>query len=277
MFERLGKLFQPSSTDDTADSAPGKTDPQTASGSASGTWSRTSIDGHAVELFEPHQSESPAACVLFLHGHGRVMLSDNAVFSELLARHNLAAVAPDGARSWWLDETCSDFSTERTPHDFLLNSILPLIEDRWQIQPPHVALLGISMGGQGALQLSYRNARTFPIVAAISPAIDFHILHGQGLPLDEMFRTSEDARQATVVLNLHPLDWPRHQWFCCDPQDDDWFDGCVRLGMKLSSSGILHERDLDTSAGGHTWDYFNHMAPAAFEHLSKSLKAVANA
>jgi hypothetical protein len=86
-----------------------------------------------------------------------------------------------------------------------------------------------------------------------------------------MFPDAEAARQATVVLNLQPLAWPRHQFFCCDPADHDWFDGCARLGMKLFSSGILHERDLETTGGGHSWDYFNRMAAPALTHIAANL------
>ena len=240
---------------------------------ASGKWTTELVEGRSVEIFQPNGAEAPTGCVLYLHGHGKVMLSENATFTDLLQQHNLVAVCPDGARSWWMDRVCDDFSTEHSPQDWIVEYLLPLIEQRWNIEPPQIALLGISMGGQGALQLSFRYAAQFPVVAAISPAVDFHQLYGQGLPLDQMFSDIEDARQATVVLNLHPLAWPRYQWFCCDPTDSDWMDGCVRLGMKLSSSGILHERDLETSAGGHTWEYFNHMAPKAFEHIVKGLKA----
>ncbi len=45
--------------------------------------------------------------------------------------------------------------------------------------------------------------------------------------------------------------------------------------MKLSSSGILHERDFDTSAGGHSWEYFNKMAPAAIQHIVQGLSTPA--
>ncbi|MCP4170927.1 MAG: esterase family protein [Fuerstiella sp.] len=234
-------------------------------------WSSTEIDGHRVGVFDPGLEHPPAGCVLFLHGHGRVMLDSNQTFSALFRQHNLAAVCPDGQRSWWMDRICSEFSAEVSAQQWLMDRVLPFVQERWQIEPPGIALLGVSMGGQGALQLSYRHAAHFPVVAAISPAVDFHQLCGRGLPLDDMFQDAEDARQATVVLNLHPLAWPRKQWYCCDPNDTDWFDGCARLGMKLSSSGILHERDLDTSAGGHTWEYFNHMAPTALQHIVDGL------
>jgi len=258
MLRALGKFFKPS---------------WTQRADVVSSWSVVEVDARRVSVFGP-VSEKPAGCVLFLHGHAGVGLTENRVFSQLFQDHNLTAVCPDGGRSWWMDCICPDFDFDVTPMQWLRESIVPFIETQWQIGPPRIALLGVSMGGQGALQLAYRHARDFPVVAAISPAVDFHQLHGQGLPLDIMYKTAEDARQDTVVLNLHPLAWPRHQFLCCDPKDADWFDGCSRLAMKLSSSGIMHERDFQTSAGGHSWDYFNHMAPAAVEHIARGLAAV---
>ncbi len=232
------------------------------------------MDDRRVDVFAPSGDTTPTACVLFLHGHGQLMLNNNAVFSELFQRHGLAAVCPDGKRSWWMDRVCPEFDPQLSPQQWLLDRILPFIEQRWQIVPPRIGLLGVSMGGQGVLQLAYRHARRFPVVAAISPTVNFHQLYGAGLPLDTMYGSAEEARQDTVVLNLQPLAWPRRQYFCCDPADDEWFDGCTLLGMKLSSSGIMHERDLETSAGGHSWDYFNHMAAAAVEHIATGLTGV---
>jgi pimeloyl-ACP methyl ester carboxylesterase len=237
-------------------------------------WSTETVDGRRVDVFPGDPEHAPEGCVLFLHGHGRVLLNENAVFTRLFHQHRLAAVCPDGDRSWWLDVVCPAFHESVTPHQWLLNSITPYIESRFKLQPPRIALFGVSMGGQGALQLAYRHSFQFPVVAAISPAVDFHQLYGSGIPLDQMFVDVESARQATAVLNLHPLAWPRHQFFCCDPSDVEWFDGVARLGMKLSSSGILHERDLATSGGGHSWDYFNRMAEPAIRHIAESLRKV---
>jgi S-formylglutathione hydrolase FrmB len=239
-------------------------------------WSTLQLDGRRIEVFDPESSETILGVVLFLHGHGRVMLNENPVFTQLFRQHHLAAVCPDGGQSWWLDLISPDFSSEQTPQRWLLNRVIPVIQERYSVSHPQIALLGVSMGGQGVLQLAYRAASRFPVVAAISPVVDFYHLYGTGIPLDQMFPDRETARQASVVLNLNPLSWPRHQFFCCDPNDIEWFDGCARLGMKLSSSGILHERDLDTVHGGHSWDYFNHMAEKAIGHISAGLKKIAN-
>lgn len=240
-------------------------------------WSTGQLDGRRVDVFRPASEQPSSSAVLFLHGHGQVRLTNNLVFSRLFDRYGLTVVCPDGGQSWWLDVVCSEFDAQVTPQQWLLQSVVPMIEHNFGIVPPQIALLGVSMGGQGVLQLAYRYASRFPTVVAISPAVDFYQLYGSGIPLDAMFPDAEAARQASVVLNLHPLAWPRHQFFCCDPADVDWFDGCARLGMKLSSSGILHERDLETSHGGHSWEYFNHMAERAVQHLVRSLSQQASA
>lgn len=265
MFEALKNLFPGMS----AQSAAALSDTALLS-----RWQRLRGAGRELELFVPAGAESLAGVVLFLHGHGEVLLSDNPVFTRLFQQHRLAVVCPSGRRSWWLDVVCEEFDPEVTPQQWLVQSLVPWIAETLQVEPPRIALLGVSMGGQGVLQLAYRQAMKFPVVAAISPAVDFHQLYGAGIPLDQMFPDAEAARQATVVLNLHPLQWPRYQYFCCDPADMEWYDGVSRLGMKLSSSGILHERDLLITGGGHTWEYFNRMAERALEHVVRGLGQV---
>lgn len=236
-----------------------------------GGWCTVTIAGKKADLFEPPGLSSPSAAVIHLHGHGLETLKDNPVYTRELSRHGLPVLCPHGQRSWWSDVVCPEFDREISPLRFLREAVVPFVEQRWGVSPPRIGLTGISMGGQGVLQLAYRFPREFPVVAAISPAVDFHNWHGEGLPLDEMFATREEARQATVLLQIHPLNWPRHQLILCDPTDAVWVEGVERLCMKLSSMGIPYEADLQTSAGGHTWDYFNAVAPRVLEFVAGRL------
>ncbi len=240
-----------------------------------GTWSTVTIAGKQADVYDPAKPSPDGLAVLHLHGHGLTTLRDNPVFSAALERHGLPAICPHGQRSWWTDVVCEEFDAGMTPLDFLSEQIIPFITERWNVVSPGIGLTGISMGGQGVLQLAYRQARKFPVVAAISPAVDFHNWHGQGLPLDEMFANREAARQATATLQIHPLDWPRHQLLVCDPDDIDWFEGVERLSMKLSSSGIPFDLDIETRAGGHSWDYFHHMADRVIDFVADRLQRVA--
>ena len=113
------------------------------------SWRTESVDGRRVDVFVPQAETPPQAAVLFLHGHGRVLLHENLIFSRLFQQHGLVAVCPDGGRSWWLDVVCLEFEAEQTPQNWLLNSIVPFIERNFGIASPRIALLGVSMGGQG--------------------------------------------------------------------------------------------------------------------------------
>lgn len=212
--------------------------------------------------------------MIFLHDRSLDRLADQDVFTRELDRHRLAVVAPHGGRCWWLDTPCPEFDAGVTPLRWIREMLVPWIQARWNVAPPHIGLLGVGMGGQGVLQLAYRHARQFPVVAAIAPAIDFHNLHGRGGELDEMFPDPEAARQQTVTLHLHPLNWPPHQLFVCDPADPDWYDGCERLASKLVSIGIPFDRDLTTSAGGQSREYTRAMAPRCIEFVARGLESV---
>ena len=86
-----------------------------------------------------------------------------------------------------------------------------------------------------------------------------------------MYPDPETIRQDTATLHVHPLNWPRHIWFCCDPADR-WHESAERLRSKLVALGIPHEYDLDTAGGGHSFDYYNRMAPTAIRFIAEQLE-----
>ena len=100
------------------------------------------------------------------------------------------------------------------------------------------------MGGQGALRFAYKHPKTFPVTAAISPALDYHLRLREGdETLAAMYPNSEAARQDTALLHVHPLNWPHHQFFCCDPTDERWWDGADRLRILPWGIDVLTLRD----------------------------------
>jgi len=209
-----------------------------------GLWQQTDIGGKTADVYIPSRRSPENSALLFLHGQGRITLKENAVYTSHLERLGLACVCPHGQRSWWGDRVCREFDANVTPTKYLRESVLPWMQSNCPSSPPAIALLGVGMGGQGALRLAYRFPDQFPTVAAVAPAIDFQIWHGRGLPLDEMYPTAEAARQDTATLLLHPLHWPRHQLLMSDPTDAEWFDSAQRLASKLYSTGIPFECDF---------------------------------
>jgi S-formylglutathione hydrolase len=235
-------------------------------------WTRIEIAGKPADVYEPPGGDRPRFGVLHLHGAGLETLRDKPVFTGLLDELNLACVCPHGQRSWWVDRVCSEFDEEVSPERYLVKQVLPYFRSRWELTPPFIGLQGISMGGQGALRLAFKQPDLFPVVAGIASAVDFHDLYGEGTPLDAMYDSKEQCRQDTAILHVHPAHFPAHIFFCVDPDDERWFRGNDRLHEKLSALGIPHEVDLTTRAGGHSWDYFNHMAERVERFLLAGLE-----
>ena len=236
-----------------------------------GAWSEETVGGHPCDVYEPPQRNEHGFAVIYLHGVRLNRLVDKTAFMAQFARHGLPVVVPMTRRSWWTDRICHEFDPVVTAERHLLDNVLPYVEQRWGTKPRGVGLLGTSMGGQGALRISYKHPVRFPVVAAIAPAIDFQHRFDDEDTIQQMYSDPEAVRQDTATLHIHPLNWPRHQFFCCDPTDHPWWDSADRLRMKLYSLGVPHECDLDTTGGGHGFEYYNVLAERAVTFIAERL------
>jgi len=240
-----------------------------------GNWSEIELASHQCEIYEPPRISPHGYVVIYLHGVHLSRLHDKPAFIREFDRHGLRVICPRTARSWWTDKICEEFDAKITAERYVVDDVLDWIAEHWQARPPQIGLLGTSMGGQGALRMAFKHPRLFPVAAAISPAIDYHLRLEEGedetLPL--MYADAEAARQDTATLHVHPLNWPRNVWFACDPSDYRWHESAERLRMKLSALGIPHECDLDTSGGGHGFAYYNRMAPRAMTFIAERLES----
>ena len=234
----------------------------------SGKWNEIQIKGHPTAVYEPAERSEHGYTLIYLHGVHLGDLREHPVFAEQFDRLGFRVLCPVTQRSWWTDKICAEFDPDVSAEQFMLKHVVPTITERWEVKPPRIGLFGTSMGGQGALRLAFKHPDTFPIAAGISPAIDYHTRFEEDdetLPL--MYADAEAARQDTALLHIHPLYWPRNLWFCCDPTDRRWHEGSERLRMKLSALGIPHDYDLETTGGGHGFEYYSRMAPTAMEYI----------
>jgi S-formylglutathione hydrolase FrmB len=239
-----------------------------------GNWSDVTVSGHRCRIFEPAAPSPHGYTVIYLHCNRSASLCGYPAFTREFERLGLRVIEPVTGQSWWTDRIWYDFDPHISAEAYVLARVVPYVAERWNAQPPAIALLGVSMGGQGALRMAYKHPNVFPTVAAISPAVDFQKRIDEGIDpgLDVMYRDIEDARQDTATLHIHPLNWPRHQFFCCDPADVRWHESVDRLRMKLWSLGVPFECDLETSAGGHSFEYASHMAPRTIDFMANSLE-----
>jgi len=242
-------------------------------------WSVIEVRGHPCEMHAPPDPVAGRA-VIFLHDLAGRWLQDTPALVRLVEERRLPVLAPRTGRSWWLDRVMPTFDPHVTPERHVVEAIRDEVDRRFGVRPPGIAVFGTGMGGQGALRIAYRHPTLFPVAAAITPAIDFHRgmqdagERDDGESFDtlwQLFGDVERARQETAILHVHPLNWPRHQFFASDPADLHWHDGAARLHGKLVALGIPHVALLEppgTAAGGR---YEDEVAPAAIRFVLDAL------
>jgi hypothetical protein len=244
---------------------------------ASHDWPRIVIAGHPCAVYGPPEPV-PGRAAIYLHGLDG--WPPQGAIRAAIERAALPAIAPLTARSWWLDRIMPAFDAQVTPERFVREAIVAEIGGRFGVQPPGIGLVGTGMGGQGVLRIAYRHPHVFPVAAAIAPAIDFHLGMRQAADRDdgelfdtlwETFGDVERARQDTAILHVHPLNWPRHQWFASSPADHHWHDGAQRLHSKLVALGIPHESVLEGLPGEDAAAFEDRVATTAIEFLVSSL------
>jgi S-formylglutathione hydrolase len=234
-----------------------------------GAWTRVDLAGKPADVYDPPGGR-PRFGVLFLHGIGLKTLTGRPAFTSLFAEMGLGCVCPHGGRCWWADRVCPEFDPALTPGRHILGNVLPWFRERWGLSPPAVGLLGVAMGGQGALRIAFKRPDLFPAVAALAPEVEHYELYGEGSTLDAMYDSKEQCRQDSVPMHVHPSRYPAHVFFAADPADP-WFRGADRLCEKLNALGVPHEADLATRAGGHSWAYFDRLAGRAVRFLHDGL------
>jgi S-formylglutathione hydrolase FrmB len=247
-------------------------------------WSTITVAGHECELYEPPQPRSGRA-VIYFHGVRERWLQELPGLRDQIEAAAVPAIAPRAGRSWWLDKRLPAFDPEITAERYVVEHVRAELERRFGVQPPGIGLIGTSMGGQGALRLSYRYPQLFPVAAAIAPAIDFHLAMREAGDRDDgeyydtlwtIYGDVERARQDTAILHVHPLNWPRHQCFASDPSDLHWHDGAARLHSKLVALGIPHVALLEARVGpgeGHSTVYYDRIAPEIMQFVLDALDA----
>src|SRR5262249_44327733 len=120
----------------------------------------------------------PRFGILYLHDLDGSPFRDRPAFTRLFDELRLACVCPQGDHSWWADRLCPEFDPRTTAERYVLDQVVPFFQSRWGLSGRAVGLLGIGMGGQGALRLAFKYPDRFPVVAALAAALEYHELYG---------------------------------------------------------------------------------------------------
>ncbi len=173
--------------------------------------------------------------------------------------------------------------------DFFLHEFLPAMEKKYRIGTTRSqrGIMGISMGGFGALHYGFKYPEMFAAVSASMPALIEHLprefsqewqrkLMGAifGDPPDLAFYEKNSAfhlARAASRPALHRMTI----YFDCGAQDRyDFNKGTVAMDELLTERGIPHEAHI--YPGGHDWQYALEHFAALLQAQSKGLGAAQN-
>jgi len=216
--------------------------------------------------------------VYLLHGGGggfRDWTNDSDVARS--AEQELILVMPEGNSSSYVNS--AERSQDRY-EDYIVKDLIADVESRFPatVGKSNRAIIGISMGGFGAVNLSLRHPDLFVFAGALSPAIDvpsrpFSIKRiGQWREHSSIFgpwgsKTRHDNDPYVLVGSVDSTEAP-YIFLTCGEQE-----GLLPANRKFATLlGQHHFRyEYHPGPGGHDWNQWNQRLPSVFQSLSEHL------
>jgi len=208
--------------------------------------------------------------VYLLHGAGQNNhdWSNHSAIATFAAQ-NVVLVMPEAENSFYMNEASG---TDRRYEDYLVQEVLPEVH---RLVPyaasdrAHNAIVGISRGGFGAVDIALRHPQLFSFVGDFSGALD---LAQRPLrlraPLDSFaFRRAFGVEGSATRRETDPFMLLEH----VSPQDAPYFfiacgnkDSLLRVNQRFAATLAQHGYGFEAHEldGGHDWKTWNAALPA---------------
>jgi putative tributyrin esterase len=219
-------------------------------------------------------SETKLPVVYLLHGGGG-SFRDWSNFSDVarFAERGLILVMPEGDESYYTNS--SEHPQDRF-EDYIVNDLIKDVEGRFPAAPGRAnrAILGVSMGGYGAVKLSLHHPEMFAFAGGLSSAIDVpsrpFSMHrwGQYRHHRSIFgpwgsATRRDNDPFVLVRSMDPAKAP-YFYLTCGEQEG-------LLPSNHSFASLLEQRqfrfEFHVVPGGHNWQQWNARLDDTFSSL----------
>lgn len=217
--------------------------------------------------------------VYLLHGGGGGY-RDWSNYSDVsqLAESGLILVMPEGESSYYMNAAARP---KDRYEDYITRDLIIDVQARFPAatERDDRAIVGISMGGFGALTLALKHPELFTFVGGISSAIDvpsrrfsFHRI-GQYRQHAAIFgpwgsQTRRDNDPYVLALSIDPEQMP-YLFLTCGEQEG-LFPANKRFAKLLQTRGFKYE--FHAGPGGHDWNQWNSRLPSLIQSLLKHLR-----
>lgn len=209
---------------------------------------------------DSYSKKSSYPVVYLLHGAGgdfKDCLKKMPKIRQYVDQYNLIIVCPDGNKtSWYFDSPIDKTMKYET---YVSKELVAKIDKSYATiaNKENRAISGLSMGGHGALYISFRHSDVFGVAGSMSGGVDirpFPLRWDISKRLGSYAEYSENWEGNTVINQVHLLDGKNLTFLFDCGIDDFFYDANVRLHKKLVERNIPH--DYIERPGGHTNKYW---------------------
>lgn len=203
--------------------------------------------------------------VYMLHGHGgdySNFIKKIPATATLADTYQTILVCPDGGNSSWYFDSPVD-STIR--FETYVGTEIPAWIDthyRTKADRGHRAVMGLSMGGHGALYLAIRHQQTFGAAGSMSGGVDirpFPANWNLAEKLGSFKQYPDNWNKNVVVSQVNRLKNDSLALIIDCGVKDFFIDVNRQLHTRLLELGISH--DYIERAGEHNWNYWSNAVP----------------
>jgi pimeloyl-ACP methyl ester carboxylesterase len=226
--------------------------------------------GFTIAYPPGHGPGTPLPLVVVLHGFGAThtgALAGLSLADALALRIDgralppMAMVAADGGNGYWHAHPGDD------PMGMVINELIPLCQGRGLGRRPQpIGIMGISMGGYGALLMAEKHPRLFAAVAAISPAVWTTYAQAAGANPGAYTSAADFAANDAVTHAGALTGLPVR---IASGLSDPFHPGVVDLVKALPGAVV------DLSPGCHTGPFFRAQEPPSLAFLARPLASAA--
>lgn len=172
----------------------------------------------------------------------------------------MAMVTVDGGNGYWNPHPGDD------PMSMVMDEVIPMCRAMGAGRPPHpVGVMGISMGGYGALLLGEKFPQTIRAVAAISPAVWTSYRQARDVN-PGAYASAADFDACDVVTHARDLSGTPVR--IASGVDDPFHPGVVALARALPPQAVVV-----ISKGCHTGPFFTSQEAPSLQFLTRHLHA----
>ncbi|MDE6277961.1 MAG: esterase family protein [Muribaculaceae bacterium] len=126
----------------------------------------------AVKVVVPDNLSGPAPVVYMLNGYDgdcNQWLGNTPELPSYSDRYGMIFVLPSGMDAWYVD---SPVQKNMKMKSFILDELIPAIDEHYPTDPDRRAITGLSMGGHGALTLAMDHPELFKAAGSTSGGVD---------------------------------------------------------------------------------------------------------